>query len=66
MMLVKDAKSAWRWFSVQAMALQGAAAAAWLSVPDDLRAAVPDEWMAAGAIALAVLGIVGRLVDQGE
>ena len=64
-MLVKDAKSAWRWFSVQAMAVQGAAAA-WLSVPDDLRAAVPDDWMAAGAVALAVLGIVGRLVDQGE
>jgi hypothetical protein len=65
-MLVKDAKSAWRWFSVQVLAVQGAAASAWLSVPDDLRAAVPDDWLAAGAVALAVLGIVGRLVDQGD
>jgi hypothetical protein len=64
MRLVKDARSAWRWFSVQAFALQGIAASAWLGVPDDLRSAVPAEWLAAGAIALTVFGIVGRLVDQ--
>jgi hypothetical protein len=65
MKLVPNARRAWRWFSVQVMALQGAAAAAWLSVPDDLRAAVPSEWLAAGALALTVLGIAGRLIDQG-
>ena len=64
-MLVKNASKAWRWFSVQAMALQGAAAGAWLMVPDDLRAAVPSEWLAVAAVALAGLGIAGRLVDQG-
>jgi hypothetical protein len=64
MTLVKDAGKAWRWFSVQAMALQGAAAGAWLAVPDDMRASVPSEWLAAGAIALTVLGIAGRLIDQ--
>jgi hypothetical protein len=63
--MVPDAKRAWRWFSVQAMALQGAAAAAWLAVPDDMRAAVPSEWLAIGALVLTGLGIAGRLVDQG-
>ena len=66
MMLVKDATRAWRWFSVQVLAIQGAAASAWLAVPDDLRAAVPETWLAGGAVALAVLGLVGRLVDQGD
>lgn len=64
MQLVDNARTAWRWFSVQAMALQGAAAAAWLAVPGDLREAIPSEWLAAGAIALTALGIVGRLVKQ--
>ena len=66
MKLVPDARRAWRWFSVQALALQGAAAAAWLAVPDDLRAAVPSEWLAGAALALTVLGIAGRLIDQQE
>jgi hypothetical protein len=65
MKLVDNARSAWRWFSVQALALQGIGAAAWLSVPDDMRAAVPSEWLAVAALALTVMGIVGRLVDQG-
>jgi hypothetical protein len=65
MKMVPDAKRAWRFFSVQAMALQGAAAAAWLAVPDDMRAAVPSEWLAIGALAITALGIIGRLVDQG-
>jgi hypothetical protein len=47
------------------MTLQGAAAAAWLAVPDDMRAAVPSEWLAIGALAITALGIIGRLVDQG-
>ena len=64
MRLVKDARKAWRWFSVQAMALQGAAAGAWLVVPDDMRAAVPAEWLAACAVVLTVLGVAGRLVAQ--
>lgn len=65
MTFVPNARRAWRWFSVQALALRGAGAAAWLAVPDDLRAAVPSRWLAAAAIVLTVLGILGRLIDQG-
>lgn len=65
MKLVKDAREAWRWFSVQAMVLQGAVASSWLFVPDDMRAAVPAEWLAVAAIALTVMGVAGRIIDQG-
>lgn len=64
--LVKGARHAWTWFSVQAFALQGIAAASWLAVPGDMRAAVPSEWLAGAALGLTVLGIIGRLVDQGD
>jgi hypothetical protein len=64
MKLVHNARQSWRWFSIWAMTLQGAAGAAWLSVPDDMRAAVPPAWLAYAAVALTVLGIAGRLIDQ--
>lgn len=64
MKLVNDAGRAWRWFSMWALAAQGAAGAAWLSVPDDLRQTIPSEWLAAAAIVLTALGVVGRMVKQ--
>ena len=65
MKLVKNAESAWRFFSVQALTLVGAANIAWLNVPNDMRAAVPPEWLAIGAAVIACLGVIGRLIDQG-
>lgn len=62
--LVENAGSAWRWISVQAMALAGAVQAAWLSVPDSLRSSIPSEWVQYLTLGLVVLGIVGRLVKQ--
>jgi len=64
MRLIPNARRAWRWFSVQADALAIAGAGAWLAVPNDMRAAVPSEWLAVGALVLAALGIVGRLIKQ--
>jgi len=65
MKLVPNARRAWRWFSVQALALAGLIPVAWASVPLEWQQAVPKDWMAYGAAFVAVLGIVGRLVDQG-
>jgi len=62
---VKNWRQSWRWFSVQAMALQGAVAGAWLAVPDDMRGAVPADWLAIAAVVLTALGVAGRLIDQG-
>lgn len=64
MKLVPNVKDALRWFSVQAMALQVAALSSWLAIPEEFKAAVPQEGMVAGAVLLAVLGIIGRMIDQ--
>ena len=65
MRLVDNAKNAWKFFSVQAMAVAGALQGAWLAMPPDLQARVPGEWVDALTMAILALGIVGRLVDQG-
>ncbi len=65
MKLVPNASQAWKWISVQAMAASVAIQAAWLNLPPDLAARVPDKLVDYGTIALLILGIVGRLVDQG-
>lgn len=64
MRLVAEWKRAWRWFSVQAMALAMALQGAWASLPDDMRARLPGGIVAAFTIALLLLGIGGRLVRQ--
>jgi len=37
---------------------------AWLIMPDDLKAALPPEVVAAVAVVALLLGIIGRLVNQ--
>ena len=65
MKLVPNARSAWKWFSVQCMGFALTVQTAWISIPDDLKASVPDVYLSIGTGALLALGIVGRLVDQG-
>lgn len=62
--LVDNAKNAWRWLSVQAMALAGAVQATWLALPDDMKASVPANYVQYLTLALVLLGIGGRLVKQ--
>ena len=64
MRLVANARKAWRWYSVQAMAIAGAMQGAWLAL-GDLQSRVPGEWVDAMTIAILLSGIIGRLVDQG-
>lgn len=67
MKLVSNWRRAWRWFSVQAMAVVTAMMGGWIMVPDDLRDSFPS-WVTLvfhGAAGLMlVLGIAGRLFDQ--
>jgi len=65
MKLIDDAGRAWRFFSVQAMAVAGALQGAWLAMPPGLQQRVPAEWVDALTMAILALGIAGRLVDQG-
>lgn len=64
MKLVTEWRRAWRWFSVQAMALAAALQGAWVALPDDMRARLPGGVVAAATMLLLLLGIGGRLVKQ--
>lgn len=63
--LVPDWRKAWRWFSMQAMAVSTAILATWALLPADLKARLPDDVGLVAAIVALVAGMVGRLVDQG-
>lgn len=64
MKLIANWKKAWRMLSVQAMALAGAVQGAWMFIPDGMRSSIPANVVQAVTIALLVLGVIGRLVDQ--
>ena len=64
MKLVSDWKDAPRWFSVQCLALAGAINGAWVAIPADMQASIPQEWITYATVALMVLGTIGRVVDQ--
>jgi hypothetical protein len=64
MKLVEDARKAWKWISVQAMAAAAAIQGGWAMVPDDMKANFPKHLVEGATVALLVFGIVGRLVKQ--
>lgn len=64
MKLVSDWREAWRWFSVQALAVLVALPLVWASLPSDLKAFVPDGWERWILIAVAAAGLIGRVIDQ--
>lgn len=64
MKLIPEWRKALRMFSVQAMGLAGAIQAAWVLLPPEMVASFPDGWVRAVTVALLVLGVVGRLVEQ--
>lgn len=63
--LIKDAKRAWRYFSVQALAVLGIVSVVWPVLPPETQALVPAAWHPWILGAVAIGGIFGRLVDQG-
>lgn len=64
MTLIHDWRSAWRWFSVQALAAIALLPVVWPTLPPQVHAWVPEEWRPWIIVGLAVGGIVGRLIDQ--
>lgn len=64
MKLVPEVRKAWRWISVQAMAVGLAIQGAWEMVPDDMKAGFSDKHVRWAAMTLLVVGIAGRLVKQ--
>jgi hypothetical protein len=66
MKLIDEAKHWWRMLCMQAMGVAVAVQAAWLQVPDDMKAVFPHEWEQYLTIALLLFGMAGRLVKQGD
>lgn len=66
MKLVDNAKQAWRWISVQAMVAAGVLQVVWETIPADLKTSMPDSYVRWITLSLLVLGVAGRLVDQGK
>lgn len=64
MQLIPDWRSAWRWFSVQALALIIVLPIVWASLPPDVKSLVPSSWNVWIFIIIAFAGLVGRFVDQ--
>lgn len=62
--LIDNWRKALRMFSVQAMVIAGAIQGAWVFIPPEMMASIPSEWVRVITIALLVLGVVGRLVEQ--
>lgn len=61
MKLVPNAKSAWKWLSMQFIAF----AAIWESLPADAVAVIPDPYRGWITVALLIGAGLGRLIDQG-
>ena len=61
MKLVENWRSAWRWLSLQFIAL----AVIWEGIPLEAKAVIPVEWQGWITLTLLVGAGLGRLVDQG-
>ena len=61
MKLVPNWRAAWKWLSIQLIAL----AAVWESLPPEAIAAIPDPWSGRVTLALLVGAGIGRIIDQG-
>ena len=64
MKMVPEWHKAWRWLSVQALAVIAVLPFAWEYIPIDVRNMIPLEWQPFVFSAFAVGGILGRLVKQ--
>lgn len=64
--LIPNWRQAPRMLSMQAMSATVALIGAWQALPDEMRTQIPQRWVMWGAIALLVLGMVGRLWHQPE
>lgn len=64
--LIEDWHQAWKWASVNCMALAAAIQGAWLYVPDDMKSSIPPKLVSGVTIALLALGVFGRLTRKVE
>jgi hypothetical protein len=66
MTFVANWKDAWKWFSIQALFVIAMLPLVWAALPADAKALLPNGWEPWVLFALAISGIVGRLIDQNK
>jgi hypothetical protein len=64
MRLIENWKESWRLFSVWCFGAAGLLQAIWLSLTPDERALIPESYAHWITLAVAVIGIVGRVIKQ--
>ena len=64
MNLISNWRSAWKMFSVQIPALNIAFVSTWAALPPKFQDMLPISWTLGIAVAMIVLGIAGRLIQQ--
>jgi hypothetical protein len=65
MKLVSNWKDAWKWFSMWCMGAAAAMQSAWVTIPQEWRDTIPNDYVMYATIIALMLGAVGRVVDQG-
>jgi hypothetical protein len=66
MKLVYNWRQAWKWFSVQFLAVVGLLPLAWQELPDDAKAFLPEGYGPWVLLLLATAGVFGRIIDQNK
>lgn len=64
MKLIDNASTAWKLFSVQALTVLAALPVVWSQLPPDVQAMLPEKWRLFALTAIALGGLVGRMIDQ--
>lgn len=63
--LVENWKEGWKWISTNSMVLVITILSSWGAMPEAFQQAVPLPVLMWVAVAVLVLGVIGRFVDQG-
>jgi len=64
MKLVENARQAWKWFSVQALAMLALVPLIWSELPPETQEIIPPTWRPWIVTGVALAGIAGRLIAQ--
>lgn len=64
MKLIEEWKQAWKLLSVQANGISVALTASYVALPDKMQDVLPAKYVLIAAGAIAVLGTIGRVIQQ--
>ena len=62
--MIENWKEAWKWFSVQVLALLTIAPVIWSELPEDVKAMIPPEWRPWIIAFVALAGLILRFKAQ--